>query len=125
VTTLIVLPTARAGLITAVILGVARAVGETAPVLFTAHGAATTNVNPFHGPQADLPLQVFSLILSPNTNQADEAWGGALVLVALVLVLFALARIPGARGLGCRGAGRAERAGGARPRVLQRQLGGG
>ncbi len=94
-TTQVVIPTARSGLITAVILGVARAIGETAPVLFTAFGSAKTNYNPFHGPQADLPLQVFQLITLPNANQNDEAWGGALVLIAMVLILFIVARVVG------------------------------
>jgi phosphate transport system permease protein len=91
----VVLPTARSGLITAVVLGLARAVGETAPVLFTAHGATATNVNLFHGPQADLPLEVFQLILLPSSRQNDQAWGGALVLIVLVLILFIVARIVG------------------------------
>ncbi len=51
----VVLPTAKAGLITAVILGVARAIGETAPLIATAFGASQMNANPFHGPQAALP----------------------------------------------------------------------
>ncbi|MGO9584347.1 MAG: phosphate ABC transporter permease PstA [Acidimicrobiales bacterium] len=93
----VVLPTARAGLITGVILGVARGVGETAAVLFTVFGSRTTNYNPFSHPQADLPLQVLSNVQSSNQNFIDEAHGGALVLVALVLTLFTLARIIGRR----------------------------
>lgn len=91
----VVLPTARSGLITAVVLGVARAVGETAPVLFTAHGSTGTNLNPFHGPQTDLSLQVYQFITSTSNNQVSEAFGGALVLLVLVLILFLLARIVG------------------------------
>ncbi len=91
----IVLPTARSGLLTAVILGVALAVGETAPALFTAHGSPRYNINPFSGPQANLPLQSFQLILSPNTNQVREGWGGAFILVSLVLALFVAARVAG------------------------------
>jgi phosphate transport system permease protein len=94
----IVLPTARAGLITAAILGVARAVGETAPMLLTAFGADTTNVNPLVGPQGDLPLAVWKLIRQPNQTQNDRAWAGALVLVLLVLGLFLFARYIGNRG---------------------------
>jgi phosphate transport system permease protein len=93
----VVLPTARAGLITAAILGIARAVGETAPMLLTAFGVNTTNTNPFVGPQADLPLAVWKLIRQPNQTQIDRAWAGALVLVVLVLVLFLLARWIGNR----------------------------
>jgi len=89
----VVLPTAQAGLLTGVILGIARAVGETAPVLLTALGSDATNWNPFHGPQASLPLFVWQLIREPNLRQNDRAWTGALVLVFLVIALFALARL--------------------------------
>lgn len=92
----VVLPTARIGLITAVILGVARAVGETAPVLFTIFGSDKINLNPFHGAQSDLTLQVFQLILAPTPNSVKVAWGGAFVLVVLILTLFTLTRLLGA-----------------------------
>jgi phosphate transport system permease protein len=94
----VVLPTARAGLITAVILGIARAIGETATGLLTALGSSRVNMNPLHGPQANLPLFVWSLIRQPNKLQNDRAWTGALVLLMLVLVLFSLARLIGSRG---------------------------
>ncbi len=89
----VVLPTARAGLLTAVILGIARATGETAPALLTAFGSSTTNVNPFSEPQANLPLTVYQLIRSGNKTQLERAYAGAFVLILLVLVAFALARI--------------------------------
>lgn len=91
----VVLPTARTGLITAVILGVALAVGETAPVLFTAHGTPRYNLNPFSGPQQNLPLQVFQLITSPYPNFVKDGFGGAFILVSLVLLLFVMARLLG------------------------------
>jgi len=94
---MVVLPTARAGLLTAVILGIARAIGETAPALLTALGSARTNLNPFTGPQANLPLFVWSLIRTPNQTQIDRAWTGALVLLMLIFVLFTLARFLGNR----------------------------
>ncbi|MGQ0744955.1 MAG: phosphate ABC transporter permease PstA [Acidimicrobiales bacterium] len=94
----VVLPTARSGLVTGAILGVARAVGETAPVLLTARGSRTLNVNPFADPQDDLPLFVYSLIRTPNESLVDVAWAGALVLVLLVLVLFIIARVVGGSG---------------------------
>jgi phosphate transport system permease protein len=102
----VVLPTARAGLITASILGIARAVGETAPVLLTAFGSSVTNYNPFNGPQADLPLFIWSLLREPNQAQVDRAWSGALVLITLVLVLFVAARVIGERGARRRGGAR-------------------
>ena len=95
VTMRVVLPTAKSGLITAVILGVALAVGETAPVLFTAQGSSRYNWNPFSGAQADLPLQVIGNILSSNPNQVSEGYGGAFVLVTAVLALFTAARFIG------------------------------
>jgi phosphate transport system permease protein len=98
----IVLPTARSGLLTAVILGVALAVGETAPALFTAHGYQGYNFDPFSGPQANLPLQAFQLIQSPNANQVREGWGGAFILVSLVLALFVAARLVGSSSPGSR-----------------------
>jgi phosphate transport system permease protein len=79
--------------VTAVILGIARAVGETAPMLLTAFGSNNTNVNLLHGPQSDLPLFAYSLIRLPNKAQNDRAWTGALVLVLIVLVLFVTARL--------------------------------
>jgi phosphate transport system permease protein len=94
----VVLPTAMAGLVTAAILGVARAVGETAPMLLTAFGSDSTNANPFKGAQDDLPLFVWKLIRVPNATQNQRAYTGALVLVGLVLVLFLLARLVANRG---------------------------
>lgn len=100
----VVLPTARSGLITASILGVARAIGETAPVLLTAFGSSVTNLNPFSGPQANLPLYIWGLLREPNEVSINRAWSAALVLIVLVLVLFTLARVIGDRGAKKRGA---------------------
>ena len=93
----VVLPTARAGVVTAVILGVARVIGETAPLIMTTfgEGASAVNVNPFHGGQSSLPIFVYGLITSPEQAQIDRAWAGAFVLVLLVLSLFILARVIG------------------------------
>lgn len=102
----VVLPTALAGLVTATILGIARAVGETAPMLLTAFGSSNTNTNALHGPQSDLPLFVWGLIREPNKVQNDRAWTGALVLVFLVLVLFVTARVVSNRSQRKLGSGR-------------------
>jgi phosphate transport system permease protein len=96
----VVLPTARTGLITATLLGVARVVGETAPLIMTAFGSTTLNVNPFSGPQASLPLSAFRLFQSSQIADVDRAWTFATVLILLVLVLFVLARRIGRRGPG-------------------------
>lgn len=97
---LVVLPTARVGLVTAVILGVARAVGETAPLLLTAGGNFVKHYNPLSGKQDALPLFVYRLIRLPQPAQIQRAWTGALVLLAMVLVLFVTARALGGRGPG-------------------------
>ena len=91
----IVLPTARVGLITAMILGVARIAGETAPVLFNAGGNARYNWNPFSGQQDNLPLRIYELIFQPGINVVKDAWGVSFVLVLLILILFAMARLIG------------------------------
>ncbi len=93
----VVLPTARVGLITAMILGIARVAGETAPVLFTAGGNPYYNWNPFSGKQDDLPLRIYELIFQPDANTIRDAWGVAFVLVLVVLTLFVLARLIGAK----------------------------
>ncbi len=96
----VVLPTARVGLITAAILGVARTAGETAEVLFTAGGNSHYNLNAVSGFQDDLPLRIYELINQPSLNAIREAWGIAFVLVAVVLSLFATARFVGSAGNG-------------------------
>jgi phosphate transport system permease protein len=93
----VVLPTARSGLITAVILGIARAVGETAPLLMTSFGSSTMNTNPFKGAQMALPLFVYRNLTSSSDAQVQRGWTGALVLIMLVLTLFTLARYLGSR----------------------------
>ncbi len=94
----VVLPTVSTGLVTASLLAVARAIGETAPLLMTAFGNDAVNWNPFHGPQSALPLFVFKLIFTPNQTQIQRAWTGALVLIMLVFVLFVSARVIAGRG---------------------------
>ncbi|CAB4569435.1 MAG: phosphate ABC transporter permease PstA [Actinobacteria bacterium] len=96
----VVLPTARSGLTTSVILGVARGIGETAPVLLTAGYTATLNVNPFSNAMVSLPLAAFKLVSSPQPNQIARGFGAAAVLMVLVLVLFTIARILGGRPAG-------------------------
>ncbi|HEY1421089.1 MAG TPA: phosphate ABC transporter permease PstA [Candidatus Dormibacteraeota bacterium] len=93
----VVLPTARSGLITAVVLGIARAVGETAPLILTAFGASVMNANPLAGPQESLPHFVYQYIhYNPGSAPYQRAWAAAAVLTLLVLGLFAIARGLGA-----------------------------
>lgn len=96
----VVLPTARSGLVTAIILGTARGIGETSPVLLTSGMTSVMNANPFEGPMVSLPLQVFSFVKSPEPNMIARGFGTAAVLMLLVLVLFAIARVIGGRGPG-------------------------
>jgi phosphate transport system permease protein len=96
----ILLPTARSGLATAVILGAARAIGETSPVLLTAGFTPSMNVNPINGPMVSLPLEAFEAVQSPVPNMIARGFGAAAVLLVLVLVLFAIARVLGGRGAG-------------------------
>ena len=91
----VVLPTARTGITTAVVLGIARAVGETAPIIFTAFGSGLMNANPLSNAQESLPLFVYRNIRVPDAAAIDRGFAGALVLVLLVLALFSLARYVG------------------------------
>ncbi len=93
----VTLPTARSGLTTAVILGMARGIGETAPVLLTAGSSAALNADPAHGPQMSLPLAAFEYVRSPQASMRARGFGAAATLLVLVLVLFVLARVIGGR----------------------------
>jgi phosphate transport system permease protein len=90
----VVLPTARTGIVTAVILGIARVAGETAPLLMTSFGSdgVVTPWRALSNPQSALPLFIFQQFAQ---DQRERAWAAALVLITLVLILFALARIIG------------------------------
>jgi phosphate transport system permease protein len=88
----IVLPTAVSGLITGVLLAVARAAGETAPLLFTSAYTEKTTSN-LGGFMNSLPVQIYNDILSPTQSVIDRAWGAALTLVTLVLLLNVAARL--------------------------------
>ncbi|UFS59212.1 phosphate ABC transporter permease PstA [Subtercola endophyticus] len=96
----VVLPTARSGIVTAVILATARGIGETSPVLLTSGITAVMNVNPFEGPMISLPLQVFDFVKSPEPALIVRGFGTAAVLILLVLLLFVIARIIGGKGPG-------------------------
>jgi phosphate transport system permease protein len=93
----VVLPTARSGLITAVILGVAIAAGETAPLIFTAFGNNVMNFDAFHGPQGALPLVLYENIFQAQAVVVQLAFTAAFVLLVIVLILFVLARLLGRR----------------------------
>ncbi len=96
----VTLPTARAGLTTAVILGAARAIGETSPVLLTAGFNTNFNSNAFSGPMVSLPLEVYQDVATPQKVSIERGFGTATLLLVLVVVLFSIARIIGGRGPG-------------------------
>jgi phosphate transport system permease protein len=92
----VVLPTAVAGLGTGITLAVARVIGETAPLLITVGLITGTNLNPFDGRMATLPVFAYYQLTQPGTDtQAflDRAWTAALVLIILVMVLNVVARL--------------------------------
>ena len=89
----VVLPTARSGVVTAILLGVARIVGETAPLLFTAVGSQVTNWSPFSHEQSALPISIWSNFKEPQAVFQDLAAQAAFFLMVIVLVLFVLARV--------------------------------
>jgi phosphate transport system permease protein len=96
----VTLPTARSGLATAVILGAARAIGETSPVLLTAGATNYLTFNPVSQPMMSLPLAAYSLVTNPEPNYIARGFGAAAVLMVLVLVLFLVLRVMGGRGAG-------------------------
>jgi len=96
----VVLPTARSGLATSVILGTARGIGETSPVLLTAGFTSAMNTNPFSGPMVSLPLAAFEFVRSPQPALVARGFATAAVLMVVVLILFVVARIFGGRGPG-------------------------
>ena len=89
----IVLPTAIGGIITGVMLAVARVAGETAPLLLTTFLSQSINYDPFKGAQASIPTFVWDQIASGTDASLARAWAGALVLIVLVMILYLGARI--------------------------------
>ena len=88
----VVLPTARPGLATALILAIARGVGETSPVLLTSGASTFMNWNPTHYTMNSLPLFVFTAVRSGEPNYIARGFGAAAILLAMVLLLFVTAR---------------------------------
>ena len=92
----VVLPAAKSGLFTAIILGVARVIGETAPLLLVSGGGDSTNLNPFSGAMGSLPYYIWKAFLTGGTPEAfSRAWAGMLILLIFIFILFAMARYIG------------------------------
>ena len=88
----VVLPTARPGLATAMILGIARGIGETAPVLIVSGASTFFNANPLANTMNSLPLYTYFAVRSPEPNYITRGYGAASVLLFVVLVLFVAVR---------------------------------
>ena len=92
----VVLPTAIAGLVTGIMLAIARVIGETAPIFIAASFTNNFNSNPFSGPMSTLAVQAYTGYKFPGTDiqaSVNSAWGAALLLVILVVILNLIARI--------------------------------
>jgi phosphate transport system permease protein len=90
---LVVLPTAFTGILTGVMLAIARVMGETAPLLLTVFVSSAINNNPFEGPQMALPLFIFDQAGRPNETAIDRAWAAALTLILIIMLLNLVARV--------------------------------
>ena len=97
---LVVVPAARSGLITAMILGVARVAGETAPILLLTGGSGTKNYNVFSGSMGSLPNYIWQAFGAGTPESISRAWAGILVLLVIVVILFTAARVLGNRKVG-------------------------
>lgn len=89
----VVLPTAFTGIITGVMLAIARVMGETAPLLLTIFVSNAINNNPFEGPQMALPVFIFDQASRPNDAAINRAWAAALTLIVLIMLLNLVARV--------------------------------
>jgi phosphate transport system permease protein len=89
----VVLPTARSGLATSLILGIARVTGETAPLLILSAATTFWNKNPLKDPMSSLPLFIYTQIRSGETRSIQRGYGAAALLLVLVLILFVAARL--------------------------------
>jgi phosphate transport system permease protein len=88
----VVLPTSLGGIITGVMLAVARITGETAPVLLLVWGADFINANPFQDPQESLPMYIYLQYSAGTAPSIDRAWAAALTLIAFIMILNLVAR---------------------------------
>lgn len=90
---MVTLPAAKSGLVTAVLLGVARIIGETAPLLLTTALANKTNLNLFEGGISTIPTYLYGYVSLGYDTSIQRAWGAALVLLIIVGILFIAARV--------------------------------
>ncbi len=98
----VVIPAARSGLATGSLLAIARATGETAPLLFTILGSPFLTTSLMDKPIDALPLRVYQYAIGPYRDQQAQAWAAAFVLVGVVFIINLLARLALARPRGRR-----------------------
>jgi phosphate transport system permease protein len=97
VTVTVVLPAAIGGIVSGVLLAIARAAGETAPLLFTILTVTTVNWNVFSGPNTSLPSLIFANANTPYAGAQSRGWGAALTLIAIAFILMIVSRMITAR----------------------------
>jgi phosphate transport system permease protein len=97
VTMTVVLPAAIGGIVSGALLAIARAAGETAPLLFTILTVTATNANVFKGANTALSTQIFTNATQPYLGAQARAWGAALTLIAIAFILMIVARLVTAR----------------------------
>jgi phosphate transport system permease protein len=97
VTLTVVLPAAIGGIVSGALLAIARAAGETAPLLFTILTVTATNANVFKGANTALSTQIFTNATQPYLGAQARAWGAALTLIAIAFILMIVARLVTAR----------------------------
>ena len=96
-TVTVVIPAALPGIVSGVMLAIARAAGETAPLLFTIGASRRANWNAFKGVNTALPLQIYNNAKQPFPAAVDRAWGAAFTLIVIVFVCTVIARIVSSR----------------------------
>jgi phosphate transport system permease protein len=90
---LIVVPAAKSGLVTAIILGIARVAGETAPLILVSGGGDAVNANPFESPMGSLPFYIWKGFIFGTTESIARSWAGIFVLLVIIFFLFIAARM--------------------------------
>jgi phosphate transport system permease protein len=93
----IVLPAARAGLVTASMLGIARVAGETAPLIMTSFYSANFSTDTSGHPLASLPMYIYQNFTNGTDLALSRAWGGAAVLLSIIFIIFTIARLSSGR----------------------------
>ena len=89
----VILPAARAGIVTAILLGIARVIGETAPLLMTTIPTSDTNLNPFSGQITLMPTYVYRYVTDSHDILQHRAWAASLLMMIIVGLIFAAARV--------------------------------